>query len=120
MSRFFGQINVMSDKVVFEPQGIGNSFNIERATRICHEANEITVVTARILPPWMNSGVVLVDQVSSLTGVALLSIWQRNAFVSEAKLAGFDVGTYKTWSSAGGSIGSLSELVRFRRSHFVS
>jgi hypothetical protein len=119
MSRFFGRLTITPGTVVFEPEGVGNALNLDRATQLVHRDPELTVVAGRLLPPWMNSGVVLVDSTSAspFIGVVLLTAWQRRSLVNAARAAGFNVSVYRTWSSAAGRIGSVAELERFRRSH---
>ncbi|HEX9683886.1 MAG TPA: hypothetical protein VGA13_12450 [Acidimicrobiales bacterium] len=67
----------------------------------------------------MNSGLVLVNAApaSHTVGLVLLTAWQRRAVVAAARSAGFDVSVHRTWLSAGGGIGSVTELERFRREH---
>lgn len=119
MSRFFGSVRLRPGYIAFEPQGIGNKLNLEPARRIVHSEPRLTVLMGRLLPPWMNSGIVLVDQnaAESLTGTVTLTGGQRRWVIDSARAAGFEVDLYKTWTSAGGSIGSVAELERFRRSH---
>jgi hypothetical protein len=117
MSTFFGRLRISSGEVAFLPEGWGNSLNLEAALPLVHRDRALTVVFGRFLPPWMNSGLVLVDGAgsSSTVGVVLLPGWQRRPLVSAAERAGFDVTVYRTHFSAGGTIGTASELERFRR-----
>jgi hypothetical protein len=119
MSRFFGRLRVSPGEVVFAPEGRANSLNVELAKPILHRGRELAVVAGRLLPPWMNTGLVLVDSASParIVGVVLLTAWQRRAVVAAATSAGFEVTVYRTSLSAGGGIGSVSELERFRREH---
>lgn len=99
------------------PEGRANALNLEAPEAILHTSNELTVVTGRLLPPWMNSGLVLLSKASSsvYAGVVLLTSWQRDAALRAAREAGFAVTVYRTWFSAGGAIGSAAELERFKR-----
>lgn len=120
MSRFFGRLVVSEGDVAFWPEGRANgALNVEPAKPIVHRQHVLTVVTGRLLPPWMNSGLLPPDgeDPSGGVGVILLTAWQRRAVVDAARSAGFDVTVHRTWGSAGGSIGSTAELDRFRRNH---
>lgn len=119
MSRFFGRLRVSPGEVSFSPEGRANSLNLEPAAPLAHRDRALTVVLGRLLPPWMNSGLALVDAAGSshTVGLVLLTGGQRRAVISAAESAGFDVSVYRTWLSAGGGIGSVSELERFRREH---
>lgn len=119
MSRFFGRLSISTGEVAFEPEGRANALNVEPASRIVHRDHLLTVITGRLLPPWMNSGLALVDATpaSHTVGLVLLTAWQRRAVVATARGAGFDVSVHRTWLSAGGGIGSVTELERFRRAH---
>jgi hypothetical protein len=119
MSRFFGQLRISPGEVAFTPRGWGNSMNLEPVTPLVHTDRALTIVFGRVLLPWMNSGLVLVDSAGSphKVGRVLLTSGQRRAVVSAATTAGFDATVYPTWISAGGGIGSVTELARFRREH---
>ncbi|HEX2783561.1 MAG TPA: hypothetical protein VHN36_08250 [Ilumatobacteraceae bacterium] len=123
MSRSFGLLSVVPGALVFDPEGIFNTVSnaivaFEKSARIVHRTKELTVVFGRLLPPWMNSGIVLVDEGDlRTTGVVLLAAWQRRAVVKAAQVAGLEVRVYPTWFSAAGQIGSAAELRRFRREH---
>lgn len=120
MSRFFGRLVVSEGEVSFLPEGRANSLNVDAPHPIAHRTHNLTLVRGRLLPPWMNSGIVLVDHSEpspSGVGVVLLTAWQRRSVVDAARSAGFDVTVINTWTSAGGNIGSRSELDRFRSLH---
>ena len=119
MSRFFGRLRISPGEIVFLPEGQGNSLNLEPAAPILHRDRDLTVVAGRLLLPWMNTGLVLVDSAAPArtVGLVLLTAWHRRAVASAAAAAGFEVTVYRTMLSAGGGIGSVSELERFRQEH---
>lgn len=119
MSRIFGRLSVSTDAVTFQPEGPANALSVEPVRRIVHRDHLLTIVVGRLVLPWMNSGLVLVDSdpLAPSVGVVLLSAGQRRAVVAAARTAGFDVSVHRTWLSAGGGIGSVAELERFRREH---
>lgn len=121
MSLFFGRLVVARGELRFLPEARINALgNFEPATQIVHRDSELTVVYGRLMPPWMNSGLVLVDSTPGSRTVGLMLLGGRGArreVVVAAEIAGFDVEVYRTWFSAGGGIGSVAELDRFRREH---
>lgn len=121
MSRFFGRLVIADGELTFLPEGRINSWgNFEPATPIVHRDSQLTVVYGRLVPPWMNSGLVLVDSTPGSRTVGLVLLGGRGArreVVVAAETAGFHVEVYRTWFSAGGGILSVAELQRFRRDH---
>jgi len=119
VDRFFGSLVVAPGALCFTPKGWGNKLNVADAPTLVHEGQRVTLVHGRLLPPWMNSGVVLVDpaQPNQWTGVVLVTSWQRRRVVRALADAGFEVADYATLFSAGGNLGTIAELDRFTRSH---
>ena len=122
MSRFFGSFTVEPGRLTFEPsQGVINDvLNIENATALVHTDTRVTLVWGRFLPPWLNTGVILVDHRqagSGATGVLQMPAWNRRPLIAALRRAGFAPEVYRTRTSMGGQIGSESELSRFRSAH---
>jgi hypothetical protein len=119
MNRYFGRLLVTFGEVYFEPRGVGNKLNPEPAAPVRHDGDTVVVAYARFGFPWMNTGVVLTDAaaIGQSTATVLLPAWHRSSVIDAIRNAGFDVEVYPTVFSAGGEIGSLTELDRFRRGH---
>lgn len=124
MSRWIGRLSVDADTVSFRPTGqYVNSMNIEDTpATLVQRDRTITVVVGRLLPPFMNSGVVIADSTGPArrVGVIRVAAWRRRRFVKAATVAGFSVEVHRTCFSSGDGIGSISELERFRRTHTKS
>lgn len=118
MSRFFGALTIQPGRVVFEPRGRVNTFfNVEDGRCFIHADQRVTVVSGRLRPPWLNSGLVLADRDGGpYAQVAVIQMpgWERRRVVEALGSAGFEVDDVRTWFSMGGDIGSIAELKRFR------
>jgi hypothetical protein len=118
MARIFGSLIVAPGCVLFDQQGrLNELMTIVNVGRITHTDREITVVTARLLPPNINSAQVLLsdaDLAEPATAVVQMPVWTRRSLVPVLRRAGFHVERYRTWISIGQEIGSRSELRRFR------
>jgi hypothetical protein len=116
MSRFFGDLSVEPRTARFEPRGPGNKLNVEDAVTVTQSTDSVVVVHGRWLPPWVNTGVVLTDSqaLGTQTAVLMFAGWQRRRIVVALRDAGFTVEEYATATSAGGNLGSVAELERFR------
>ena len=122
MSRFLGSFAVEPGRLTFEPsQGVINDvLNIENATALVHTDTRVTLVWGRFLPPWLNTGVILVDHRQAggaATAVLQMPTWNRRPLIAALRSAGFAPEVYRTQTSMGGQIGSESELSRFRSAH---
>ncbi len=122
MSRFFGSFTVESGCLTFEAsQGVINeALNIEPAKALFHTDASVTVVWGRFLPPWLNTGVILIDHRqagSRATGVLQMPTWHRRPLVAAFRNAGFVPEVFCTRTSMGGQIGSDTELICFRSTH---
>jgi hypothetical protein len=120
MSRFFGDLVIAPRCVRFEPRGRSNAaLNFAEPPSVHHTSDPVVVVSGRFLPPWLNTGVVLADEerLGTRTAVVQMPSWARRRLVDALHRGGFEVEQYRTRSSMGGQIGSLSELRRFRESH---
>jgi len=115
-NRFFGHLIIEPHSARFEPSGPGNKLNLEAAETVTQSGSPVVVVHGRWLAPWMNTGVVLTDSKTLGTGTAVLSFRGgiRRTIVSALREAGFTVEDYATATSAGGNLGSVAELERFR------
>lgn len=115
-SRFFGRLIFEPASVRFEPLGWANKLNIEAPRGLEDNTNCVLIIVARWLPPWMNTGLVLVDTRASraVVGVALLSECRRREVRRIASALSFKVVEYRTNLNYGGSIRSVSELQRFQ------
>jgi hypothetical protein len=94
------------------------ALNIDRPpSAIVHCERQVAVFFARLAPPWLNSGVVLVDPVALGTGTAVVQLpgWDRRRLVDTLSRAGFAVDVHRTAFSMGSNIGSVAELQRLRR-----
>jgi len=116
MNRFFGHLVIEPHSARFEPSGLGNKLNLEPAVTVTQSTSPIIVVHGRWLAPWMNTGVVLTDAATLGTGTAVLGFRGgiRRTIVSALREAGFEVEDHATATSAGGNLGSVAELERFR------
>jgi hypothetical protein len=65
----------------------------------------------------MNTALLLTDptDIGQFTARLLFPAWQRRTIVTALAEAGFAVEVYRTAFSAGGQIGTVTELQRFRR-----
>jgi hypothetical protein len=120
MSRFFGDLVITPGCVGFEPKGAMNAaFNFAEPPSVRHTSDLVVVVSGRLLPPWLNTGVVLTDEehLGTTTAVVQMPSWARRQLVDALHRGGFEVEHYRTLSSMGGQIGSLPELRRFRERH---
>ena len=70
------------------------------AEEVVHTHPEVTLITASLLPPWMD--VTLVVEGDRQTGTALMTIFQRAALRRDLERAGFNVVMRETWFSWGG------------------
>jgi hypothetical protein len=114
MDRFFGALSVDREAIRFEPQGAGNALSLAQAPHVVHRGRRVVFVVGRVVLPWMNTGLVLVDPAlpNGWTAVASLSPWQRRRMVGHLAVCGYSVEVVTTWSSAGGKVGSVQELQR--------
>lgn len=121
MSRVFGHLRIVPGEVSFEPSSTANKWiAFEQPSRVVHHDPDLTVVIGRLLPPWLNSGLVLVDENAPGPydlGVIQMASWQRRAATRALASAGFRISVLRTMTSMGGGIGSRSELDSFRQSH---
>jgi hypothetical protein len=93
---------------------------VEPPGRVVHTDEGITVITARLLPPNMNSAAILIgdpDLRDPVLAVVQMVAHIRRSLVPMAVAAGFKVDYFRTWFSIGQEIGSRSELEQFRSSH---
>ncbi len=117
VDRFFGTLTIEPGTVRFVPGGVGNRLTPADAPTLTQTAVSVVLIRGRLLPPWMNSGPVLVDpaQPHGWTGVVLLASWQRRRIVTALAAAGFQPRVVTTLASAGGQVGSTDELARLLR-----
>jgi len=113
MDRFFGSLTVEHGSIVFEPTSkLNKVMSANKIGRIVHTGPEVIVVRARLLPPNLNSSLILQgdsslgDQVSA--GVQMPA-WTRRRLRLALVAAGFRVHERVTWFSMGGT-GSRWEL----------
>jgi hypothetical protein len=113
MSRFFGSFTVEPGRLTFEPSEcvINDALNLEHATALVHTDTRVTLVWGRFLPPWLNTGVILVDHRQAgggATGVLQMANRNRRPLVAALRSAGFAPYVYRTRTSMCGQIGSES------------
>jgi hypothetical protein len=114
MDRFFGNVSIDSEAILFEPAGAGNALSPAPAPHVTHRERQVVFVVGRLALPWMNTGLVLVDPAlpNGWTAVALLPSWQRRSMVSHLRECGYAVDVVTTWLSTGGQVGSVRDLQR--------
>lgn len=122
VSRFLGSFTVEAGCLTFEPSEapINDALNIDKARSLVHTDPGVTVVWGRLLPPWLKTGVILVDYGqtgSRRTGVLQMASWNRRPLIAALRSAGFAPEVFRTRTSMGGQIGSETELSRFRSEH---
>lgn len=119
MNRFLGSLTVELGRVAFSPEGRANGLlNLEEPTTVVHIDHQIAVIWGRLLPPWLNTGIVLLDPLAlphDGTAVIQLPGWHRRRLLTALREAGFAIGEFRTAFSMGGQIGSKAELERFRQ-----
>jgi hypothetical protein len=117
MNVLFGRLVVEPNEARFEPMVYGNKLNFDAAPTIHHTDRVVTVVFGWFGLPWMNTGLLLTDPagIDQFTARLLFPAWQRKTIVAALIEAGFAVEVYRTVFSAGGQIGTATELQRFRR-----
>lgn len=105
MSRFSGSLVIQPGSLTFEPSGKFNEWmNIEGPFQIVHSQPSVDVFWARLLPPHMNSTVVLRGRHQhggDITSVVMLTFFERKQVVAAMQAAGFEVEVRRTWFSLG-------------------
>jgi hypothetical protein len=124
LSRFMGTLRVFPGVAVFVPalEGLSRFANTalnvgDPPTAIVHRAPQVAVVHGTLAPPWLNTGVVLVDPDTLGEGTAVVQMpgWQRRRLVVALTECGFAVDAHQTAFSMGSGIGSQAELDWLRR-----
>jgi hypothetical protein len=87
MSRFLGWLTVVPGYLIFDPSGkvLNKALNVQEPHRIAHADASVTIIWGRFLPPWLNTGVVLVGDPrfgEASVGVVQLPGWKRRSLVA--------------------------------------
>lgn len=116
MDRYSGTLTVDPKVIRFTPTGASTAVGTSTLT-FTHRNRDVVVVQGRLRPPWMSSGVVLVDPAVPYgwTGVVLLPSWTRKRLIAGLASCGYSVRLIRTWFSNGENLGSVSDLERLPR-----
>lgn len=113
MDRFFGSLSVEEGSIVFEPGGrVNRNMNSNIVSRVVHTSPDVVLVRARLLPPNLNSSLILNGDSScgeDVSAAVQMPAWTRRQLLPALVEAGFRVDERATWLSLGGT-GSRSEL----------
>lgn len=113
MDRYYGSLTVTKESIVFAPTSRWNKFvTFNMIGRVVHIDRDVIVVRARLLPPNLNSSVILHGDPSLGEGVSAgvqLSAVGRRRLRPALVAAGFRVDERVTWFSMGGT-GSRWEI----------
>ena len=113
VDRFFGSLTIEKGSVIFEPGGRVNGIMTSNTLgRVVHTAPDVVLVRARLLPPNLNSALILRGDSSRGEGVSAgvqMPAWIRRRVEPALVEAGFRVDERATWFSMGGT-GSRYEL----------
>jgi hypothetical protein len=102
-----GKLTIAPSAIVLEPDRPTRL--LIRVSRIVHTDRQVTLVKARLVPPWFNTSVVLHDEHAS--GYAATWLGARHRLCASLKDAGFGVQEVRTWFSLTGG-GAASSRVR--------
>ncbi len=105
-----GKLTIAPGAIVLEPDRLTRS--LIRVSRIVHTDRQVTLVKARLVPPWFSTSLVLHDRDAS--GYAATWLGARHRLRASLKDAGFDVQEIRTWFSLTGG-GAASSRVRRTR-----
>ena len=94
-----GKLTVEQGAIVLETGRLTQS--LSRISRIVHTDRQVTLVKARLVPPWFNTSLVLHDDETS--GYAVTWFGARNRLRASLTAAGFDVQEVRTWFSVTGN-----------------
>lgn len=113
MDRFFGSLTVEHGSILFEPTSkLNKVMSANKIGRIVHAGSEVIVVRARLLPPNLNSSLILHGDASlgdPVSAGVQMPAWTRRRLRPALLAAGFRVDERVTWFSMGGT-GSRWEL----------
>lgn len=113
MDRFFGSLTVTRGAIVFEPTSkLNKVMSSNTIDRIVHIDRDVVVVRARLLPPNLNSSLILrgdASQGEAVSAGVQMPAWTRRGLCPALEAAGFRVDVRVTWFSMGGT-GSQWEL----------
>ena len=98
-----GTLTVAPNAIVLKTDRLTSS--LSHVSRILHTDRRVTLVKARLVPPWFNTSLVVHDD--EIIGYAVTWFGARVRLRVSLKAAGFDVQEVTTWFSvAGNRLGS--------------
>jgi hypothetical protein len=107
MDRFFGTLTVLPGSIVFDPTSqLNKVMRANSIRRVVHTDRDVAIVRARLLPPWLNSPLILHGDPAhgedASVGVQMAALTRRD-LSGALGAAGFRVRERATWFSMGGS-----------------
>jgi hypothetical protein len=113
MDRFFGSLTVEHGSIAFEPTSKLNKVMTPNSIgRVVHTDPDVVIVRARLLPPNLNSSLILHGEAElgeSVSAGVQMPAWTRRRLRPALMEAGFRVDERVSWFSMGGT-GSRWEL----------
>jgi hypothetical protein len=117
MDRFFGSLTIDCGSIVFAPTSkLNRVLSVNEPQRLVHTTRHVIIVRARLLPPNLNSALILQGNGrlgEPLSAGVQMAAWTRRRLRPVLLSSGFDLDERLTWLSLGGG-GSTSELPRPR------
>jgi hypothetical protein len=90
-----GRLTVERGSIVLETDRVTRA--LSRVTRIVHTDRHVTLVKARLAPPWFNTALVLHDD--DVSGYVVTWLGARDRLRDALRAAGFQVQEVTTWFS---------------------
>ena len=95
-----GQLYVDGDRVVLSLGRL--SKYVSDLTAVVHRQASVTVLDIPLLPPWMNTRIIVED--GDRTALATLPMWSRRRLRAALREAGFAIEERRSWSRAGADL----------------
>jgi hypothetical protein len=95
-----GTLIVGRGRILFEPDWLTR--RVCRVNHIVHIDRPVTLIRARLVPPWFSISLLLHDDEAS--GWVLVWLFDRDRLLASVKAAGFEVEQITTWFSLTGGV----------------